>query len=210
MMGDRIGHPLGWIIAIGFVCAHSSGVHADPTPKEAPAAVTILSQEEANSLAGPLVQSAEKNDDIPFRFAAHVEGTSALRSSDGRFEIAVVPARSLSGDEDNPLLQQERGLPVGWLFVRGGRPATPAPLPKSWKAISPSGWIAIPLAARKLAAGQVVIELWGQGERPVVACDLLRADTVADRPIEIRLGGQLLACYGLGKYVFFIPFESSG
>ena len=69
------------------------------------------------------------------------------------------------------------------------------------------GTTAYQWAIRRLTSGELRLELWGKGDGPVAAMELLPMSKSNDSTIELQYFSGLLAGTGLAKSLFFLPLS---
>ncbi len=148
---------------------------------------------------------------FPLMFEPNLQQARAIRRADGSVTAIIVPDQGLAGDPNHPTLDQERGMPVGWLFVRGARPAgiNPSKLPTitltdgEW---SGTYWM-VQLSAKQIGPREYRLEFWSREEKPIYGVDLRATRSATGQPIDLDETTGNLTLYALGRFAAFIPVE---
>lgn len=136
-----------------------------------------------------------------------------IARDDGSVEVILVPDDGVLVEPDHPLLGQEKGLPIGWLFVRGLKIAGLAESGVRRVTVmvndTPVSFSVLQLGARQIAPGEYRLEGWSQLDRPVFAVDWLTTRTRAGAPLDLDEATGTLTLYALGRFAAFIPVTKS-
>jgi hypothetical protein len=148
---------------------------------------------------------------FPLMFEPSLPQAKAIRRPDGSVTAIIVPDQGLVADPNHPSLDQERGMPVGWLFVQGIRPAgiDQAKLPTisakegQWSGIF---WM-VQLSAKQIGPSEYRLEFWSREEKPIYGVDLRATRSATGQPIDLEETTGTLTLYALGRFAAFIPVE---
>jgi hypothetical protein len=148
---------------------------------------------------------------FPLMLEPNLEQTKAIRRPTGEVTAIIVPDQGLAVDPNHPSLDQERGMPVGWLFVQGLRPVGVdlAKLPTlSLKEGEWSGtfWM-VQLSAKQIGPREYRLEFWSREEKPIYAVDLRSARATVGQSIDLDETTGTLTLYAVGRFAAYIPVE---
>jgi hypothetical protein len=172
-----------------------------------------LSTEQATARAEILLAAIPtiqgKENPFPFTIDPNAAQARGWERSEGRVAALLVPDRGLSADPNHPALDQEKGLPVGWLFFRGFEPTSidSARVPRlSLSQEEPAGpWNALQLSARQTAPGSYHIEFWPNKDKPLFASELITTRRSPAGVVDVREDTGVLSLYAHGQYASFVP-----
>lgn len=175
-----------------------------------------LERQDGDSIR-PLVDrcldEAKKIDGLPFKIDIDAGQACLFRDARDKSEIIVVPASGLSPDPDNPLLTQDRGMAVAWLFLRGLQPSLVRESDRARivrvsaaddSSLAPA---AFQVSIHRLASGEVRAELWGTGDAPLAVAEVYAPTTTGSSGIDVERAGEILSVQWRDAVIFFIPVE---
>jgi hypothetical protein len=174
---------------------------------------TPLSEEESASWAGQLLTavpgSSSKDIGFPASIDANLSVSRGVARMEGKAAVVVIPDRGMVAEPNHPALDQEKGLPIGWIFLRGlwlvGIESAGVPIITLTEG-SPAGqWYVLQMTARQIAPGEYRIEFWARKDKPLFAADLTTTRRTLPGPIDLHGDTGMLSIYALQKYAAFVP-----
>lgn len=175
------------------------------------AALRPLPANETEPIATRYVGLIKSIPSPPFKFELDISHSIALRSKDSKTEVVFIPAAGQQLDAEDALLGQDRGAPVGWMFLKGLVPSVRSKLPgrQSFhlEGDEHQGTAAFQISIRRPHSGILRLEWWGEGDGPVAATTLRPSDQSSVDKFELRYLSGLLCGSGIAKSLFFLPVE---
>ena len=184
------------------------------TPLPVSAADPILSQlpiNEAPAIVDRYVTGLRTISNPPFKMELDAAHAIVLQSKDRAAEILFIPNTSMKLDPEDALLAQDRGAAVGWLILHGLEPTNKTKKegckPLTFDGKEYQGTTGCQLTVRRLTSGELRLELWGVGDGPVAAAELLPSAKPVGEHVTLQYVSGLLAGSGLAKSLFFLPLS---
>lgn len=173
--------------------------------------LTPLPANEAGPIATRYIELIKKISSPPFKFELDLPHAIVLQSKDSRIEVVLIPAAGQQLDAEDALLGQDRGAPIGWMFLKGVTPSVHSRLPgrQSFHIDGKEhlGTAAFQVSIRRPHSGVLRLEWWGEGDGPVAATTLRPKSKSTDDKFELRYFSGLLCGTGIAKSLFFLPVD---
>lgn len=174
-----------------------------------------ISDAQTQGIASSLVEHAGKVEGLPFKLEADAEHGRGLIDAGRRHGVMIVPAKGIVDDRENPALGDERGLPVGFLFLHNMLPG---------KGVEKDDLFRVTytdeegvdreirfgvLTIRRYSDQDFRLLLWGVKDKPLAEAPLEEEVSEEKTPVLLDCVGDDLEITWLGSYPCYVPLKKS-
>ncbi|MFO0947062.1 MAG: hypothetical protein U1D30_14155 [Planctomycetota bacterium] len=174
-----------------------------------------ISDEQTVGIATALVEHAGKVDGVPLKVEGDTAKSRGLIDAAREHGIMIVPAKGIVDDRENPALGEEKGFPVGFLFLHNMLPGKGVEKDHLYRVtytdeqgVDREIRFGV-LTIRRYSNEDFRLLLWGTKDKPLVEASLEEEVSEEKTPVLLDCVGDDLEITWLGNYPCYVPVKKS-